>query len=441
VGVSFLFFTALGFMMMGYGGAADAAGAATERGPPDDELTWTELLSKYFLLLSGFFILPVLLIGCSIYFVGWMNKNNYFNLFMFFVFLFVFIAVVVRFFSKLKEWAWALYNNKTLGEFFRLLPGAAQDIFKEGVIHHPGKISVAVGVVVLILVVVLYYVLWHLWKVQYLWGGGKLVRNKPLTLNQRTTIGNYLELNPFPMKTTPTQVTGFNNETITIPHTAPDPEHNYRYAISFWFFIDQNAPDLRLASSKWCPIFNYGNKPLVVYRADTHTLMVVYSRNHEILHLDDSDNGSPVGLDIKGTSKEDRQKKAKEVATEVATAVDAGGVQEYRKAEAAVEDGNGKSIVYRTQNVPLQKWNNMVINYDSGIMDIFLNGQLVQSMPKQITFMSYDGMEVGSDGGMRGQVCNVTYFPQAIPRRKVDTLYHSMQWLEPPFFRTWQPNP
>jgi hypothetical protein len=137
---------------------------------------------------------------------------------------------------------------------------------------------------------------------------------------------------------------------------------------------------------------------------------------------------------VKEMSPEDKYKLAKEV-------TDAGGVQDYRKAEAAVEDGNGKSIVYRTQNVPLQKWNNMVINYDSGIMDIFLNGRLVQSMPQQITFMNYDGMEVGSDGGVRGQVCNVVYFPQAIPRRKVDTLYDSMKWLQPPFFGTWQPNP
>ena len=443
VGVSLLFFTLIGFAMMGY---VEDITSSTDN---NKELSWWGIVSKY----SWWVFLVLVIISVvwlAIYSVGWMQKNNYFNLFMFFLFLFVFVAVVVRFIDKIREGVLYVYNNKKLADFIRLVPMASQEIYKEVLIHHPKKLYAAIFFVTLVLSIVLYYFLWYLWKVQYLWGGGQLVRNKTLTLNMHSTIGTYLELNPFPMKTTTKQEcdnTVNPPKCVTINHTAPNPEHNYRYAISFWFFLDQNAPDLRLASSKWCPIFNYGNKPLVVYRADTNTLMVVYSRNHEILHLDDSDNGPAVGLDGEGFL-DTREKLAlnKDLIAEQAVKVggevaDAGGIQEYRRAEEVVEDGNAKSIVYRTHKVPLQKWNNMVINYDSGIMDIFLNGRLVQSMPRQITFMSYDTMEVGSNGGVRGRICNVVYFPHAISRRKVGTLYESMKWVEPPYFGTWQPNP
>ena len=33
------------------------------------------------------------------------------------------------------------------------------------------------------------------------------------------------------------------------------------------------------------------------------------------------------------------------------------------------------------ENIKLQKWINLVINYDSGILDVFMDGELVYSQP------------------------------------------------------------
>ena len=42
-------------------------------------------------------------------------------------------------------------------------------------------------------------------------------------------------------------------------------------------------------------------------------------------------------------------------------------------------DGLSYRIIYKNENVLLQKWNNIIINYNGGTLDVFLNGELVKS--------------------------------------------------------------
>jgi hypothetical protein len=73
-------------------------------------------------------------------------------------------------------------------------------------------------------------------------------------------------------------------------------------------------------------------------------------------------------------------------------------------------DDNGNRIVYKQKNVLLQKWNNVIINYNGGILDIFLNGELVKSNVEVVPYYTLDNLTVGEDNGINGSICNLVYF-------------------------------
>ena len=80
----------------------------------------------------------------------------------------------------------------------------------------------------------------------------------------------------------------------------------------------------------------------------------------------------------------------------------------------------------------LQKWNNIIINYQGGIMDIFYNGDLVKSVRNIVPYMSLDVLSVGNAKGVNGQVCNVMYYDYALEIDRIKYLYNSVKSSNPP---------
>ena len=72
--------------------------------------------------------------------------------------------------------------------------------------------------------------------------------------------------------------------------------------------------------------------------------------------------------------------------------------------------------------ITLQKWVHFVITYDSETVDIFVNGELVKSMPRvaeSVIFKPTDNAVVGQKDGLFGGVCNIQYFGRGITKREV----------------------
>ena len=88
---------------------------------------------------------------------------------------------------------------------------------------------------------------------------------------------------------------------------------------------------------------------------------------------------------------------------------------------------NKKPIEYIIDGPPLQKSNNVVINYDGGNLDIFMNSKLVRSFPSVVPYMSFDQLDVGEDKGLGGGICNVVYFPSSISRERILTNYNLLK--------------
>lgn len=161
--------------------------------------------------------------------------------------------------------------------------------------------------------------------------------------------------------------------------------HNYHYALSAWFYINPQPPNTSSAYGKYTPILNYARKPIVEYNGSLNRLRVRTETK-----TDDMDtHPSP--------------KKVKS------------------------RDNFGMTEIFMTDDVPLQKWNNIVINYDGGTMDVFFNGVLVGSKQGVTPYMTYENLYAGSQRGISGGICNVMYYPKTVSQGYVTTMYRLLR--------------
>lgn len=162
---------------------------------------------------------------------------------------------------------------------------------------------------------------------------------------------------------------------------------DYQYGISCWVFIDAMPPNTNSSYNKFTSLLNFANKPNILYNASTNTLMIT------------SD-----------------QKNLKEVT----------------KNKLIDFDENDNRIIYKNPNFLLQKWNNIIINYNGGVLDIFLNGDLVKSDIGVVPYMNYDNLTIGEDNGIKGGICNVVYFNRALNNANIYYLYNMVKDKTPP---------
>ena len=107
-------------------------------------------------------------------------------------------------------------------------------------------------------------------------------------------------------------------------------------------------------------------------------------------------------------------------------------LKEVTKNKLTDFDENDNRIIYKNSNFLLQKWNNIIINYNGGVLDIFLNGELVKSEIGVVPYMTYDNLTIGQDNGIKGGICNVVYFKRALNSSNVYYLYDMVRDRSPP---------
>lgn len=89
------------------------------------------------------------------------------------------------------------------------------------------------------------------------------------------------------------------------------------------------------------------------------------------------------------------------------------------------------SIDYNTQNAdtfeaPTEKWNHIVVNYDKDTVDMFLNGELKSTIPRQKaneTFSVGDILTIGQNNGLQGGIAKVLYFEQPLLSFEIQRMY------------------
>ena len=198
--------------------------------------------------------------------------------------------------------------------------------------------------------------------------GGKQLVNKPVNTNSKYALGTYQELN--------------ENE-----------QYDYQYGISFWVFIHAAPPNMNENYNTFTSLLNFSDKPNVLYNGSTNTLMITIEKSDD-------------------------------------TQTDITGKNTLYKLTDYTE--NGDRILYKNNNFLLQKWNNIIINYSGGVLDIFLNGDLVKSNIGVVPYYKLDNLTIGNDNGVEGGICNVVYFRKPLTSTNIYYLYNMVKNRDPP---------
>ena len=219
------------------------------------------------------------------------------------------------------------------------------------------KSTTPTAVMVLGFDVALYFVIWVLPKInKYLFDvPGQQLINEPIYTDQAKVLGNY--------------------ENLVEDSDGVDPKWKYNYSLSCWLYINPQPPNTGEQYTTFTSLLNYGNKPNILYKADTNTLMIT--------------------MKIKN---------------------------------------DDETIIYKSNDFLLQKWNNIIVNYDGGTLDVFINNKLVVSQDSVVPYMSFDQITSGETNGIQGGICNVKYYKRVLTIGEIHQIYNSVKNKDPPIF-------
>lgn len=162
---------------------------------------------------------------------------------------------------------------------------------------------------------------------------------------------------------------------------------DYQYAISCWIFLDAAGPNMNPNYNKYTSLLNFGNKPNILYNGKTHSFMITMQQKD---------------------------------------------LQDLTKNKMTDFDSEGNRIIYINKNLLLQKWNNLIINYNGGTFDIFLNGELVKSSIEVVPYYTFENLTIGEKDGIKGGICNVVYFRHALTSKNIYYIYNTVKNRTPP---------
>lgn len=263
-------------------------------------------------------------------------------------------------------------------------------------------------VVLEIIFIIMYWVIYPDAVSKLYSGGGKVLVNDPISLSSKRTIGYYRSLSGptlLDYKTNQvkeTDVSGNNlygafdpSGNINAVSGKPmlDPSGNpikdiggnyffptrvntYRYCMSFWLYINP----MPSYGNRFLSLVNYGNNPNVMYNPSTNDFSIFMKSPSTTLEKTCDEDGEIIPI-------------------------------------------------YTNMDMPMQKWFNMVLNYDSGRLDVFMNAELVKSSFDVISCIKYDALTVGQDAvgnelGPNAKLCNFTYFNAPIDLMTIHRMYN-----------------
>lgn len=240
---------------------------------------------------------------------------------------------------------------------------------------------------ILLFLIVMVFILPILYK--YLLNSNKhslLEDGGPVYLNKKKEIGKYQYFNNETSKLVKNKgsfsvfekddATQYNIEA-TIGGKPNLNNYNYSYSISFYLYLNPQDTNTSYSYNKeeGAELFNYGCKPVILYNGKKQQI---------IIKSKSLDNNSCNQSDVIFKSKDEK---------------------------------------YGNVDIKFQKWLYFVINYENGIIDIFIDGNLVASKRNIPDFLSDDKITIGEDNGIHGSIKEIYYYNSIQPKEKVEFMF------------------
>lgn len=194
---------------------------------------------------------------------------------------------------------------------------------------------------------------------------------------------------------------------------APEEKKRYHYAISGWFFLNNNIT----TKTSDLEIFNFGDVPKMTYNPSKNELKIICSQ------LSMADGGVSTMTELynsrknynavsrAGNADEDLNKQVKSIA------------------EMSLEDDELDA------DILLQRWNYFVINYDGKTMDFFLNNKLIFKSEFIMPDIQLQPITVGSttdNKGLNGSICNFAFHKYPLTKEQIRWTYNMLNSQNPP---------
>tara|TARA_Y100000389_G_C17471366_1_gene531534 strand:+ start:12621 stop:14354 length:1734 start_codon:yes stop_codon:yes gene_type:complete len=161
---------------------------------------------------------------------------------------------------------------------------------------------------------------------------------------------------------------------------------NYHYGISFWVYFDPSI--LTMRNYKDGLIINYSKCPKIYYDYNNSELKIALSNyvfSNDISKLITDDENILM---------------------------------------------NKENLIYKTKNILFQKWNNFVINYNYGTLDIFINNNLVLTKRNIAPYIKKSFLQLGSSKHplINCGMCNAMYYEKPLKRGEINKIYKNRNY-------------
>jgi hypothetical protein len=267
---------------------------------------------------------------------------------------------------------------------------------------------------------------------KYILSNGKQVINKPTTLTKNTFISSYGDLFNFN-----------NTQSEDIKIDNPN-KFDYKYGLSFWVYINSFTP----LNSQLYDICSLGDGLMVKYNPVENTLYFMYNKKtinkkenkkkekenftNFIENIDMKDeeienNKNNKSLTIEELNKWQMISQRKKLFKQFLE-------KNKRMTKETFENYNNSDnvIIYKQSNILLQRWNNIIVNYYGGTLDIFINGKIVGSKINIVPYVTNTALTIGMNNGINGDICNLIYYKSPMSKSDIYRMYHIFKNKNPP---------